>query len=260
MMPTDEALSLLTRYLRQQRELGGSELVLDRIAPGELVSQLSPRAPVSTGLATRAPAAASTIVSAPTASPTAGAPLVQLGSLDALREAALACERCGLAGTRTNVVFGEGSLQARLVVVGEAPGADEDASGRPFVGRAGKLLNLLLAAVGFERDSVYICNVLKCRPPGNRNPQPEEVEACSGFLRQQLAQVAPKVVLACGTFAAQTLVGTREPIGRLRGGQHEFEGIPLVPTYHPAALLRNPAWVRPVWEDLQRVRSVLGDA
>lgn len=159
-----------------------------------------------------------------------------------------------------HVVFGEGSPTARVVVVGEAPGADEDRSGRPFVGRAGRLLDTLLASVGFPRDSVYICNVLKCRPPGNRNPQPDEVAACSPYLERQLELVRPRAVLACGTFAAQTLLRTGEPIGRLRGRVHRFQEAVLVPTYHPAALLRNPSWIRPVWEDLQRLRGVVDRA
>jgi uracil-DNA glycosylase len=183
--------------------------------------------------------------------------IVAIGSLEELGAFARACVACGLASTRTTVVFGEGNPAARLVVVGEAPGADEDRSGRPFVGRAGKLLDTLLASIGFPRESVYICNVLKCRPPGNRNPRPDEVASCSPFLRRQLELIAPEAILACGTFPAQTLLQTNEPIGRLRGSVHEYAGIPFVPTYHPAALLRNPAWIRPVWEDLQRLRSAI---
>ncbi len=176
---------------------------------------------------------------------------------DELRTAALGCTACGLADTRTNVVFGDGHPSARLVVVGEAPGADEDRAGLPFVGRAGKLLDLMLASIGYPRSTVYICNVLKCRPPGNRNPAPQEVAACSSFLRRQIGIIRPKAILAVGTFSAQTLLGTDEPIGRLRGTVQEYEGVPLIPTYHPAALLRNSSWIRPVWGDLQRLRSIL---
>ena len=143
------------------------------------------------------------------------------------------------------------------MVVGEAPGADEDRSGRPFVGKAGKLLDLLLMTAGLEREKVYVCNVLKCRPPGNRDPNPEEVEACSPYLLRQVELVKPRAIVAFGTFAAQTLLVTDVSIGRLRGKTHQYQGVPLVPTYHPAALLRNPGWVRAVWEDLQRVRAVL---
>jgi uracil-DNA glycosylase family 4 len=177
--------------------------------------------------------------------------------LSQVREIALGCPRCALAKTRTHVVFGEGRETADVMVVGEAPGQEEDRSGRPFVGRAGKLLDLLLLSSGFARDDVYICNVLKCRPPQNRNPQPDEVDACSPYLLRQVELVQPRVILAFGTFAAQTLLGTDISIGKLRGRTHRYRGVPLVPTYHPAACLRHPAWVRSVWEDLQRARDVL---
>jgi DNA polymerase len=177
--------------------------------------------------------------------------------LDAVRDISLGCPRCGLAKTRTHVVFGEGDANADLMVVGEAPGENEDRQGRPFVGKAGKLLDLLLMSAGFPRESVYVCNVLKCRPPGNRNPLPDEVEACSPYLLRQVELVKPRIIVAFGTFAAQTLLGSDVSIGRLRGRLHQYQGIPLVPTYHPAALLRNPGWVRAVWEDLQRARATL---
>ncbi|HEX8430000.1 MAG TPA: uracil-DNA glycosylase, partial [Longimicrobium sp.] len=183
--------------------------------------------------------------------------------LDAVRDVALGCPRCRLAETRRHVVFGEGDPRARIMVVGEAPGENEDRTGRPFVGKAGKLLDLLLATAGIARESVYICNVIKCRPPANRNPKADEVEACSPYLLRQVELVEPEVIIAFGTFAAQTLLGTDTSIGKLRGRPHayrptpEHAGVPLVPTYHPAALLRNPGWVRAVWDDLQRVRAVL---
>lgn len=183
--------------------------------------------------------------------------ITALPILSDVREIALGCPRCGLAKTRTRVVFGEGSETAELMVVGEAPGENEDRQGRPFVGKAGQLLDLLLMTAGFSRESVYICNVLKCRPPGNRNPAPDEVEACSPYLLKQVELVAPKVIVAFGTFAAQTLLATDVSIGRLRGRVHAYRGTPLIPTYHPAALLRNAGWVRAVWDDLQRARSVL---
>ena len=177
--------------------------------------------------------------------------------LDAVRDVSLGCPRCRLAETRTRVVFGEGNPDAELMVVGEAPGENEDRQGRPFVGKAGKLLDLLLMTAGFPRESVYICNVLKCRPPGNRNPLPDEVEACSPYLLRQVELVKPRIIVAFGTFAAQTLLGSDVSIGRLRGKTHQYQGIPLVPTYHPAALLRSQGWVRAVWEDLQHARRVL---
>lgn len=144
--------------------------------------------------------------------------------------------------------------------VGEAPGANEDDTGVPFVGRAGQLLDRLLMSVGFAREEVYICNVLKCRPPGNRNPEAEEIEKCSPFLRRQVALVAPEVIIAFGTFASRTLLGLSDTLGRMRGRTHRYEGVPLVATYHPAALLRNPNWTRPAWEDLQRARRVLEES
>lgn len=180
-----------------------------------------------------------------------------LPTLEQVREASLGCPRCRLAETRMKVVFGEGDPDADVMVVGEAPGADEDRTGRPFVGRAGKLLDLLLMTAGFPRERVYICNVLKCRPPMNRNPLPDEVEACNPYLLRQVELVKPRAILAFGTFAAQTLLGTDVSIGRLRGKVHHYQGVPLIPTYHPAALLRNPGWVRAVWDDLQRLRGVL---
>ena len=177
---------------------------------------------------------------------------------DTVRETAMACTRCGLAETRTNVVFSDGNPDARLVVVGEAPGANEDKTGVPFVGAAGKLLDLMLASVDLSReDSVYICNVLKCRPPGNRNPTTEEIQACAPFLKRQLELVKPDALLAVGTFAGQLLTSRDKPLGRLRGEVHSYEGIPLVVTYHPAALLRNSGWVRPTWDDLQLLRQVM---
>ncbi len=180
---------------------------------------------------------------------------------DALGEAARACTRCLLHESRKNVVFGEGDLEARVVCVGEAPGAVEDDTGRPFVGRAGQLLDLLLMSVGLRRDEVYICNVLKCRPPGNRDPSTEEIATCSPFLLRQIELIDPEVVVAFGRSAAQTLLSTRDSIGGLRGRTHLYGRYPLVVTYHPAASLRNPGWKRPTWEDLQLVRRVLdGDS
>lgn len=182
--------------------------------------------------------------------------ILSIPDLPSLRAVAESCTRCELSATRTHVVFANGSESARVVCVGEAPGANEDSTGQPFVGRAGKLLDQLLLSVGLPREEVFVCNVLKCRPPGNRNPLPEEIEACSPFMLRQLHLVRPKVIVALGTFAAQTLLETRESLGRLRGRTHLFQEFPLVVTYHPAALLRNPGWTRSTWEDLQRVRRL----
>jgi DNA polymerase len=181
-------------------------------------------------------------------------------SLEEIAETTRVCTRCRLYATATNAVPGEGNADAELVCVGEAPGANEDASGRPFVGQAGQLLTKILAAINLRREDVFICNVLKHRPPGNRNPLPDEVAACSPYLVQQLEVIRPKVIVAFGTFAAQTLLNTKLPIGKLRGSVHRYYGIPLIVTYHPAALLRNPAWKRPTWEDVQLARRILDSA
>jgi uracil-DNA glycosylase family 4 len=166
------------------------------------------------------------------------------------------CEKCGmLSKGRKNIVFGSGNPRAGIVVVGEAPGADEDEQGLPFVGRAGRLLTDILAAINLSRDEVYICNILKCRPPENRNPQPDEISNCEPYLAKQLELIKPKLILALGTFAAQTLLNTKEPLGKLRGRFHLYKNIKLMVTYHPAALLRNPNWKRPTWEDVKMFRE-----
>jgi uracil-DNA glycosylase len=183
--------------------------------------------------------------------------IAALDSIEAIAAAATACRRCPLYATATNAVPGEGNPQAGFMVVGEAPGATEDETGRPFVGAAGQLLTKILAAINLSRDDVFIANVLKHRPPGNRNPLPSEVAACSPYLLRQIELVRPRVILALGTFAAQTLLQTKLPIGQLRAQVHQFHGVPLVATYHPAALLRNPNWRRPTWEDVQLARRVL---
>jgi DNA polymerase len=284
---------LLRSYLRQRAELGDTELVLDRHTPREMREMLSPHpavaarppaptpssapardpSPIPSRTFDASPAAADPHVRAgaqpPGSTPMQPAPdapargvsteaILSLTILSSVRDLSLGCPRCGLAKTRTRVVFGEGSETAELMVVGEAPGENEDRQGRPFVGKAGQLLDLLLMTAGFPRESVYICNVLKCRPPGNRNPLPDEVEACSPYLLKQVELVRPRVIVAFGAFAAQTLLGTDVAIGKLRGRNHAYRGTPLVPTYHPAALLRNPGWVRAVWDDLQRARALLG--
>jgi uracil-DNA glycosylase len=186
----------------------------------------------------------------------AGSGRADLESLDAVAAAIARCGACSLAGTARNHVPGEGNPLARFVVVGEAPGETEDELGRPFVGKSGELLTKILDAIGFRREDVFICNVLKHRPPGNRNPTPAEIVACRPFLLRQLELLQPKVILALGTFAAQTLLETDSPIGKLRGLEHRYHGIPLVATYHPAALLRNPNWKRPAWEDVQLARRI----
>ncbi len=186
-----------------------------------------------------------------------GGPMASLETLEKLAEHIASCTRCPLYATATNPVPGEGNPNADFMCVGEAPGATEDQTGRPFVGAAGQLLTKILAAIDFKREDVYICNVLKHRPPGNRNPLPDEVKACSPYLIRQIELIRPKVILALGTFAAQTLLNTTLSIGKLRGQVHRYYGVPLVVTYHPAALLRNPGWKRPTWEDVQLARRIL---
>jgi DNA polymerase len=170
------------------------------------------------------------------------------------------CARCKLHGGRTRLVFGVGNPAAELMFVGEGPGADEDAQGEPFVGRAGQLLTRMIEAMGFARAEVYIANVVKCRPPGNRDPEPDEIEACEPFLKAQIAAIRPRVIVALGRFAVQTLLRDTTPISRQRGRWREYEGVRLMPTFHPAYLLRNPAEKKPAWDDLQLVMKEFGKA
>jgi DNA polymerase len=208
-----------------------------------------------------AAASAATPEGLPDAEPVPGADPAPAEALQALRaEIGPQCTRCKLHMLgRRQVVFGVGHPQARLMFVGEAPGEDEDRQGEPFVGRAGQLLTKIIEAIGLTRDQVYIANVIKCRPPGNRNPEIDEVETCEPFLFRQIATVRPRVVVALGKFAAQSLLRTTEPITRLRGRTFEFRGASLVPTFHPAYLLRNPPAKREVWEDMKKVRDLLRD-
>jgi DNA polymerase len=168
------------------------------------------------------------------------------------------CTRCKLAGGRTHLVFGVGDPAAELMFVGEGPGADEDAQGEPFVGKAGQLLTRMIEAMGFRREEVYIANVVKCRPPGNRDPEPDEIAACEPFLQGQIAAVRPKVVVALGRFAVQTLLRDPTPISKQRGRWRDYEGVRLMPTFHPAYLLRNPPEKAKAWQDLQLVMKDLG--
>jgi uracil-DNA glycosylase family 4 len=172
-------------------------------------------------------------------------------TLGEVREELGECTRCKLHRHRTQIVFGVGNPKARLVFVGEAPGADEDAQGEPFVGRAGQLLTKIIHAMGMQREDVYICNIIKCRPPGNRTPESDEILSCQPFLLKQLQAIGPQFVCALGGPAAQTLLQTKEPISRLRGKFYDFHGIPLLPTYHTAFLLRNPHEKKTVWEDMK---------
>jgi DNA polymerase len=187
-------------------------------------------------------------------------PAFKLESLDEVAGVIATCQRCPLYATAKNPVPGDGNPDAGMMFVGEAPGANEDEQGKPFVGQAGQLLTKIIEAIKLEREDVYIANVLKHRPPGNRNPLPDEVVACSPYLVRQIELVRPKVIVALGTFAAQTLLETKLGIGKLRGQVHRYHGVPLIVTYHPAALLRNPSWKRPTWEDVQLARRILDRA
>jgi DNA polymerase len=262
----------LAQLLRQRAELGAPPLFLEGLGRDEALGLM---AAVRGGVAGTAPVAASPRprpVDAPAPRPpapaaiaprhgslAAGLPLPVLpGDHDELQALVSGCVRCGLSSTRTQVVFNDGVPSARLVVVGEAPGQNEDETGLPFVGAAGKLLDLLLMSVNLSRrENVYICNVLKCRPPGNRNPLPDEIEACRPILERQIEVVSPEVILAVGTFAAQWLTQSQAPLGKLRGTVYSYRGVPLVVTYHPAAILRNQGWTRATWDDFQLLRQVL---
>jgi DNA polymerase len=183
-----------------------------------------------------------------------------LETLEAIREDIGDCTRCKLCTLgRKQIVFGVGNLHADLMFVGEAPGRDEDAQGFPFVGRAGQKLTQIIEAIGLTREDVYIANVIKCRPPENRNPEPDEVEKCEPFLFRQIDTIKPKVIVALGTFAARSLLKTDAPISKLRGREYEYRGAKLIPTFHPAYLLRNPSCRREVWDDMKKVRALLND-
>lgn len=280
-----DARAKLRSYLEQRSEVGETELILENLSPDELVGILgdapkspaaqppppqSAQAPVSRRYEFPRPADLETqqlktdADRAPEKGIVIGAQDSQLfdesvralNTLDEIAASVRVCTRCELYATATNPVPGEGNPHARLVCVGEAPGANEDAQGKPFVGQSGQLLTKILAAIDLTREDVFICNVLKHRPPGNRNPRPEEVKACSPYLLRQLELIKPKVIVAFGTFAAQTLLETKTPIGKLRGLVHRYHGTPLVVTYHPAALLRNPAWKRPTWDDVKLARRI----
>jgi uracil-DNA glycosylase family 4 len=220
-----EIVGLTRKYLEEKLERGTKTV---RVDP-EIVARLSK-----------------------TVRPAAGAKPQPLGGVE--REA-LKCVKCRLHETRTNVVFGEGNPEARLLFVGEAPGRDEDLEGRPFVGRAGQLLTRIIESIDLTREKVYIANVLKCRPPDNRNPLPDEIACCLPYLTRQIEIIQPQIICALGAFAAQTLVGSSEGIGKLRGKFYDYQGAKLMPTFHPAACLRNPNNKKYVWQDMKQIRE-----
>lgn len=222
-MPLPEQTTVLDRvrtYFGQQAELVGPELFGVRIdALSRLAEEQAPR-------------------------------------IQSLEQTVLACRKCALSETRKHVVFGVGDPDANLMLIGEAPGEEEDKQGIPFVGKAGQLLDKILAAIGFERSEVYIANILKCRPPGNRDPEPDEIALCKTHLDRQIRAVRPKVILALGRIAGQVLLRSESSLGRMRGQSFTYLDVPVVVTYHPAALLRNPQWKRAAWEDVQKLRHV----
>jgi DNA polymerase len=244
-----ELASALRSYVEHQRELGVLGYPLAAASPTFVVPAPPADAP-ETPRPVFAPPAADVFV-APA--------LASVGTLEALREHIGDCQRCKLAPHRTHIVFGVGNPKARLVFVGEAPGRDEDRQGEPFVGRAGQLLTeIITKGMKLRREDVYIANVIKCRPPENRNPEPDEVASCEPFLLRQLGLIGPEVIVALGKFAAQSLLRSKTPITQLRGRWYDYHGIRLMPTFHPAYLLRNPGDKRLVWEDIQKVMATLG--
>lgn len=252
MMGSGLTPGLLARYLRQRLDISATPLFLDRLTRAEAMELAAGAGRSSVIL--QGPSGSRPVGS----SPASGA---LTADYEGLRDEALGCRKCPLAETRTQVVFSDGNPKAQLMVVGEAPGAREDKTGKAFVGPAGKFLDLLLASIGLSReDSVYICNVLKCRPPGNRNPLPAEIETCTPYLRRQIELISPRAILAVGSFAGQFLTGRDSALGKLRGEVYSYHGVPVVVTYHPAALLRNSGFTRPTWDDLQLLRQVMAEA
>jgi uracil-DNA glycosylase len=252
------------RFLKQQQELYGDTVFALKRDP---LIAVSPQIPASASTASAVPEidlfgiiTQPTITHLKTGESILPAfpnePWTKTKSLEGLNNAINTCMKCGLGKTRIKFVFGVGNPKADVVVVGEAPGADEDEKGEPFVGRAGQLLNKILEAVQFQREEVFICNILKCRPPNNRDPQTEEIDSCEPYLWKQLEIIKPKMILCAGRIAGQSLLKTNASLTLLRGKVHDYRGIPLMVTYHPAALLRNPNWKRPCWEDMQQFRKL----
>ena len=232
-MSSKELLEILNnteRYLMQQQDLFGNIVYTDE---KKMVKKASPKENIAFP----------------------DEPWVTCQSLNDLNKVICSCLKCPLGHTRTNFVFGVGNPHAEVIFIGEAPGADEDAQGEPFVGRAGQLLNKILDAVKLKREDVYICNILKCRPPNNRDPEPTEMESCTPYLHKQIELMQPKFIICLGRIAGQWLLQTKDSLTALRGRIHDFAGTKLIVTYHPAALLRNPNWKLPAWEDMKMFRK-----
>jgi uracil-DNA glycosylase family 4 len=255
--PPDNLYELLRRAIMTQIELGGGEVVVDHAHIGELRQAMAAKMQSSRQVS----------VSDALSTTTGGATAFQgsvshnerpsFGSLDEHRKAICDCQLCPLGQTRTKFVYGVGNPDADLMFVGEAPGADEDRFGEPFVGRAGKLLDQILVAMKLSREQVYIANILKCRPPGNRDPLPDEMNKCFPYLREQIHLVRPRLLCALGRIAGQALLQTTTPLGKLRGRWHEYEGVPMLVTYHPAALLRFQQYKKDTWADMQLIMARL---
>ena len=267
------------RYLRQQAELGGREGILSgppgaaAPSPASAVGDTAPGRSAEGDVGTKGRSDSETAggkwrKGAPGIPPAGiavhspdvamvGDPIAGLATLDEVAKRIRSTYCCDLCPHRTNAVPGEGNPNAELVLIGEGPGATEDETGRPFVGAAGRLLEEILGAVDLKRSDVFICNVVKCRPPQNRKPLPDEIAACMPYLHRQLALIRPKVILTLGGTAVEALLGVRQSLGKLRGQVHTYDGIPLIATYHPAALLRNPDWKKPTWDDVRIARQLL---
>jgi uracil-DNA glycosylase family 4 len=244
-----DLLTSLQRVLQDEREVFGDFLVLEQRPPADEPPSILFQSEEASTLPRKRP---------PSTEPVNEA-WGSASSLPDLDTQINICMKCPLGKTRTKFVFGVGNPHARLMFIGEAPGADEDAQGEPFVGRAGQLLNKILVAIQMKREEVYIANILKCRPPNNRTPIPEEVEACMPYLKKQIALIKPQIIVCLGLTAAQNLLGINDSLGKLRGRLLSFENTPLMVTYHPAALLRNPNWKPAAWEDFQAVQKYLAD-
>jgi len=255
---------ILTRAARTGIETAGG-VIVDKERIATLAEEIAERRKEEAPAALRETHQTETTMTESAVTPIAGPDItgIQIGSgqsasvdsLDTHYQQICNCQNCALGATRTKFVYGVGSPTADLMLVGEAPGKNEDLQGEPFVGRAGQLLDKILAAIKLSRAEVYIANILKCRPPGNRDPQPAEMEQCFPYLKEQIALVKPKILCSLGRISAQALLQTTAPLGKLRGQWHSYQGIPLRVTYHPAALLRNPSFKRGCWEDMQIIEA-----
>lgn len=257
--------ALARQYLEQQRLLGGDAVVLNQFpgTPGLRQGSATPPSEPSPLTPGASPGNSAPLPPAgvsydpPSGDLFAADPISQATTIEAIASLVAQCTRCRLCEGRTHTVPGEGPSDARLAVVGEGPGRVEDETGRPFVGPAGELLTKILAAIELPRERVFICNVVKCRPPENRQPLYDEIATCLPYLHRQLDLLKPKVILAMGNTAAQSLLNTKQSLGALRNHVHRFRGVPVIVTYHPAALLRNPNWKRPTWDDVRIARRLL---